>query len=617
MEVAIPLIGLLGLYVMRNNSTKKSQEGYRSRNPARRLPNMHTRSINYPVQKKNAEMNDVNYYAGGKKSGADKMFEKLRVLSKTGDVVEAISSKGELKEERKNERRQDKSFLSLTGEKIGEKGFRHNNMQPFFGSSVKQRIGDYATAETLLDNMQGAGNTTVSKESMAPLFKPQAKMHWVNGMPNMNDFIQSRVNPSRKVSGVKPWESVRVGPGLNQKEGFKGSGGFNSGMEARDRWIAKSVDELRIATNPKVTYQGVMLGGGTRAGLCERGKQGKVEKNRPDTFYINGPDRWFTTNSAAGESSTSRSIQPDRAVNRPGTSREYFGAGQESALGEIVQGKYEQPKKPVYTKAPNPGPADGLTGTWKAGGPEANKDDFGKNSYKNRMNARALTNNDEYYGGAASLVNAIVAPVMDILRPSRKENAVGTLRPTGNAHSTVSNMPVFDPNDTLKTTNKETTIDNPNFGGMPNIESGDGYLANIANGYESAPGQNRDSTNCEYISNAGSALNAKARLYNAEYNMTLNADKQILTQGRAPNGNMNLYNPYTNVKIDKLDSDRFNGRATFSNNSSVTSIPSTELMGKVAQRVPLGMGQGCARNSPEVLDAFRCNPYTQSLASVR
>ena len=217
MEIAIPIIGLLGLYVVSN--TKR--EGYR--NQSRKLPNMDIRPINYPVQNKNAAINDINYYAGGKKSGADKMFEKLRVLSKTGNVVEAISSSGELKEERKKETRQDKTFLSLTGDKIGEKGFRHNNMQPFFGSNVKQRIGDYATAETLLDNMQGAGNTTVSKESMAPLFKPQAKMHWVNGMPNMNDFIQSRVNPSRNISGVKPWAEVHVGPGLNKKEGFQGN----------------------------------------------------------------------------------------------------------------------------------------------------------------------------------------------------------------------------------------------------------------------------------------------------------------------------------------------------------------------------------------------------------
>ena len=53
-----------------------------------------------------------------------------------------------------------------------------------------------------------------------------------------------------KMSNVKPFETQNVGPGLNQGYSTAGSGGFNSGMEAREKWIAKSVDELRIKTNP-------------------------------------------------------------------------------------------------------------------------------------------------------------------------------------------------------------------------------------------------------------------------------------------------------------------------------------------------------------------------------
>ena len=97
------------------------------------------------------------------------MFNKINVLSKTGNVVQAVTSEAEKKRAKQPG---PKSYLSLTGEKIGQGGFRHNNMQPFFGSSVKQRTGNYASAEAYLDNMQGAGTTTINKESMAPLFKP-------------------------------------------------------------------------------------------------------------------------------------------------------------------------------------------------------------------------------------------------------------------------------------------------------------------------------------------------------------------------------------------------------------------------------------------------------------
>ena len=85
-------------------------------------------------------------------------------------------------------------------------------------------------------------------------------MGWAHGSPNMSDFMQSRVNPAMKMSNVKPFVSENVGPGLNRGYTTLGSGGYNSGMESRDRWIAKSVDELRVKTNPMVTYGGVVLG---------------------------------------------------------------------------------------------------------------------------------------------------------------------------------------------------------------------------------------------------------------------------------------------------------------------------------------------------------------------
>ena len=40
---------------------------------------------------------------------------------------------------------------------------------------------------------------------------------------------------------------------------------------------------------------------------------------------------------------------------------------------------------------------------------------------------------------------AAVTPVLDALRPSRKENVVGTIRPTGNAHTAVSKNQVYNP----------------------------------------------------------------------------------------------------------------------------------------------------------------------------
>ena len=143
------------------------------------------------------------------------------------------------------------------------------------------------------------------------------------------------------------------------------------------------------------------MGGSARAGHYKRGLQGKVEKNRPDTFYLNGADRWFTTNSAAGEASTSRATQPDRPVNRPGTSREYFGGSVNDGVGTYVPGQTQQPKKPVYTKEPSKGPANGISGVWKANAPPAVTNDLGKSSFKNRANGRSLTGESQQFGAVS------------------------------------------------------------------------------------------------------------------------------------------------------------------------------------------------------------------------
>ena len=126
---------------------------------------------------------------------------------------------------------------------------------------------------------------------------------------------------------AKPFDSIQVGPGLNK--GFKkdGSGGFNSSLEARHRWQPKTVDELRTKNNPKQSYKGQVLGA---KGIGERANIGDMEKNRPDTFYIQSADRWLTTTGAGGEKQTSRAENILRDVNRINQVKEHFGGG---ALG--------------------------------------------------------------------------------------------------------------------------------------------------------------------------------------------------------------------------------------------------------------------------------------------
>ena len=75
-------------------------------------------------------------------------------------------------------------------------------------------------------------------------------------------------------------------------------------MEARERMLPKNVDQLSVETNPKLSYEGQTLGAYAGRGYTHattQSHQGKIEKNRPDTYFINTPDRWLTTTGASGQ----------------------------------------------------------------------------------------------------------------------------------------------------------------------------------------------------------------------------------------------------------------------------------------------------------------------------
>ena len=87
-------------------------------------------------------------------------------------------------------------------------------------------------------------------------------------------------------NNVKPFESVNVGPGLNHGFTSTGNNGFNSGMEARDSWLPKTVDEMRVDTNPKLEFMLTNLEGPAGAQVKNLGMIGKVEKQKPLTQFL-------------------------------------------------------------------------------------------------------------------------------------------------------------------------------------------------------------------------------------------------------------------------------------------------------------------------------------------
>ena len=237
----------------------------------------------------------------------------------------------------------EETFTGFTNT-IGTTDYQHNNMVPFYGGKMKGQVYDLSVAETFMDNMTGSGSQIKSKTEQSPLFQPQRDMQFNNGAPNMNDFYQSRVNPVMKTSNVKPFESVQVGPGLNDGFSSEGRNGYNSGMESREKWLPKNVDEMRVLTNPKLEYQLTDHEGPAQTTVKNLGIMGRMEKHNPDTFYIQSQDRWFTT-TGQEKAGTLRAIEEVHETSRNQTTTGYVGSAMGLSTASATKGVYQEPKK--------------------------------------------------------------------------------------------------------------------------------------------------------------------------------------------------------------------------------------------------------------------------------
>jgi len=380
---------------------------------------------------------------------------------------------------------------------------------------------------------------------------------------------------------------------------------LNSGSGSRESWMPYTVDELRVKTNPKLTF-GLEGHEGPAINLIKnRGLIGQVEKHLPDTYYNNTPDRWLTT-TGIEKAQTARGIEILQDVSRPFTTTEYFGtSGRAEGDAGYTPQNYQKSHRTEQT-------CEIISGPSAAGQNPASTGDYSRDSYKFLPTNRSTVCYSET-GIVGGVVKAVVAPLLDILRPTRKENVVGNARPYENGKSSVPANVVYNPSDRTKTTNREMLegkLDN-NHLNIQNQKDG-AYSVSAQQAIEN----NRDSTNISYMGNSGGAANQSGlRQYDAEYNQHNNPNK---TYPNRPNqGGTQIFNQTDNIKIDKVDCDRDNNRLWVrgSGPTVATALPAPETYGKFSARQYYDENINCERIQPDILSAFKQNPYTQSLQS--
>lgn len=359
---------------------------------------------------------------------SNRMYEKAKSPFETGVVSKPAYSDMFFKINADNagavDKQDNNSFVSsLTGDQIRMENFTHNNMQPFLKKNVTQNTYVEEGMSSQLDRSTGNTQFWQHKKEVPCFFQPTANLTNVCSMKNNDDYYKSRIEVSPKVNNFFPIESIKVGPGLNQGYGSKGTGGFQQ-TDAIEYAKPRGIDELRSKINQKNSYFEVPFQAPIK-GTEQRGVVSAFAKQRPDTVYEQSEEQWLKTTGAVTKE-TVRSVQNIKATAKPATHVEYSGV---ASLREQNAG----------------------LGT---------EDDYGKNNIMVYNTERQLTQTRTVVSNVTSVVKAIVAPIMDALKYTMKEYTVEAPRGVGNPSIQIPEKPtLYDPdNHIMKTTVKETTL---------------------------------------------------------------------------------------------------------------------------------------------------------------
>lgn len=162
---------------------------------------------------------------------------------------------------------------SLTGQKIDTD---HNNMVPFFGSTVKQNVS-FTKSNATLENFTGSAPKN-KKTTVPQMFKP-VKQNIYGTQVNQS---RDRYYQSNLKTNVLPTPQVKVAPFLPRNL----------------RPTYKTQEELNV--NSRQTNRAIDPSMGVSQSQLKRGNIGEVSKNKVPTSWAQGPERLFTGSTITG-----------------------------------------------------------------------------------------------------------------------------------------------------------------------------------------------------------------------------------------------------------------------------------------------------------------------------
>jgi hypothetical protein len=476
-------------------------------------------------------------------------------------------------------------FQTLAGTEMKYNDIQHNNMQIFYNSKSNGASSQLSFENDIkLDTYSGLGSTTIEKKEVSSFFKPTENSQNVYGNQNQSDFFQSRINESLRHANTKPWAEVKDSAGTL---------GFNSGIVDRDKWMPKKVDELRTTNNPKSNYNQTYQSPAYQPSAVDRSAEvNKINmvKRKPDTYHMNSLCNSEGFGVASGDVRPMQfSEQMLTDPNREHTSVSYYGAKSAMEGQQYVTGQTNETHRQEL-------PTNSFTNL------------TGNNIYLTKDNStsyKAYTNSRDtsvgYFGSIqGTIMQNIVDPLVKGLKHTKKSNFVES-GGNGNLVGPVKHM-VFNPKNNLATTNREMTGEKIGLNHL-NIERQDGTSTGYMTANPYLGHTQRESTNKQPMGIATSIL-PMGKSYDAEYNQR-SFEKPLI--GRSTIGNMNLFNGQINANINGREACDTRGTPVFIPNM----VPHTGQLGMntVAPQKYNNINE--EYNSPELLKAFKSNPYAQ------
>ena len=524
--------------------------------------------------------------------------------------------------------------------------FFHNNMVPFFGSTIKQNVTANANESTLNMYTGQWDYSRKQKQEIAPMFAPEANIQNIYGdqeyLQKMNENMD-RFIPSLMRTNEAPTEKVYVTPGLNMGYNETAAFGFHDPVRA----LPKTTNELRAKNKPKLTYDKPVVSGKnlTQHGTARPNQQ----KNRPELVVYNetGKRNYGAKAVVLGETQRPEFLLGSALRS---VSKFFLGGakGVENMQPKLQGGAVAATKRKQHVAAGG-GAAYVAPGTAVVKKPQLlvpgatakdtrRKQQTEKNGHKGyftsvfkgqtlktadpvRKTVKQTTEVNTHGGGKLNLKSAhLAATAHDPLdKPAYTlKDMVKVENYKGISNSTVKKISVWNPDEKAKTTVKQTTLVKDYVGGKNTAQNGGAYaVLKVEPKYT----QRQDVLVENYTGGAGAAV-AAAQDYDAAYAAETNALKEQVAAGRAPTQNsvkLAAGGDMQNVDVKRLDTDRKNPRDFQQDlpNSNVPFqvLPTANPYSITKEKNTVSNQSNIDRMQPDLLDAYRNNPYTQSLHS--